>query len=145
MSLSQDSQVYQIPLGDHRILHRGDRDKVVLLSSRTSAPHFTSCLSILVDGSFKPSTHSADIAFIVKNDQDSSLLRRAKIINAASAFQTEVLACLEAISFAVPNDFTHISVLTDCLLLVQCLTNDSLIPYFLINIFEDVRTLASYS
>lgn len=53
------------------------------------------------------------------------------------AFQTEVLACLETISFAVHHGFTRI--LADCLLLVQCFTNAKFIPYFLINVFDDVR------
>lgn len=83
----------------------GDREKVVLASSQTLSPRFTSCSSILVDDSFKPSTQSSAIAFIVKNNRGNTLIRRAKTTNATSASQTDVLACLEAISLCNPKWF----------------------------------------
>lgn len=59
-------------------------------------------------------------------------------------FHTEVLVCLEAISFAMHHWFTHISFMTDCLHLIHCFSNAKFIPYSLINVFHDIKSLVSF-
>lgn len=97
-----------------------------------------------VDGSFNQHTNKAAIAKVVKNNTGIQILSNAPSINAASELQTETLACLSAILMAVEQGFTYISIITNCLLLTQCLENDQLIPYPLINIFQDIRASASF-
>lgn len=114
---------------------------MVRLSSATSSPNVNSRLSIIVDGSFKPTSGSASIAFLIINDEGMCFLRRAENVNVTSDFQAKVFAYLETICFAVQSSFTHITILKDCLLSIQCLINGKLVRF---GLSHDIRILASY-
>lgn len=132
------SLVKRIGEGCIHVIDKGSQ-MLVTLSSTTSGPHGNGNFSIIVDGSFKPISSLAAIALIIINDQGMCLLRRAQKVNATSAFQAEVLACLEAISVAVHSGLTYITILTDCLLLIQCLGNRKLVSFCLSHVFLDIR------
>lgn len=96
-----------------------------------------------MDGSFKSKSVSAAIAFIVKNDQGRSLFRQAKVVHATSAFQAEVLACLKLflLQFSMGSrTYLYSRIVCFCFNASQM----TLVPYFLSNVFEDIRFLVSF-
>jgi ribonuclease HI len=99
-------------------------------------------LKLNIDGAYVKETGQAGAGMIMRRADGSVVFSACRVLrHCSSAFEAELLACLEGIRFAADMDLSHITIESDCQTLVSVATKDNRDGSALGHLIEDLRVM----